>query len=116
MSKPKDLVNYVVIGSRYQVMNEEGKPMPEFGVGVFRSGIQLELARELYVALVTKQLGGPLSWNGDAKRLDRAAELAEIAFALTEVFLDEVDKHFRRPPPPPPEENGDEDLIKIRRR
>jgi hypothetical protein len=97
-SKEKDLVNYIVTGSRYQVHNEKGEPLSEFASGVFRAGIRLDLASKLYLALLDKQTGGP--WNPEAKRLTKAAELAASAFALSEVFLEEMDKHFRTPPPP----------------
>jgi hypothetical protein len=100
MSKSRDPVNYVLIGSRYQVVNEKGDLLPEWGVGVFRSGIQLDLAAKLYVELVAGQVGS--SWDGESKRVAR--ELAAAAFSLSEVFLDEVDKHLRRPPP---EDNND---------
>lgn len=96
-NKPKnDPVNYIVVGSRYQVFNEEGEQVPEFGVGVFRNGIRLDVAKQLYVQLLDK-ISDP--WNAELKR--SARELAATAFSLSEIFLEEVDKHFRRPPPPP---------------
>jgi hypothetical protein len=112
MSKSTDLVNYVLTGSRYQVMNEKGEPMNEFGVGVFRSGIRLDLAVKLYVELATtKPALSP--WNGEAKRTAQARELAKAAFDLSDIFLEEMDKHFRRPLPPPGEE--DSDSVRIRK-
>ena len=101
MNKPKDFVNYIVVGSRYQVLNEKGEATSEFGVGVFRSGIHLRLAEKIYVRLVDKLAGESL--NGATMKRS-ARELAAQAFTLTEAFLEEIDKHFRRPPPPPPEE------------
>ena len=100
MNKPreKDFVNYIVTGSRYQVLNEKGEPTSEFGVGLFRAGIRLELASKLYLQLLDKQTGSP--WNLEAKRITKAAELAATAFALSEIFLEEMDNHFRLPPPP----------------
>ena len=91
MSKTKDPVNFVVVGSRYQVMNEKGEAVPEYGVGRFRGGIHLELAMSLYTSMVTAHWQESLPT--DAKRL------AASAFSLTEAFLDEMDKHFRVPPP-----------------
>jgi hypothetical protein len=102
-AKEKDLVNYVVTGSRYQVMNEKGEAIPEFGVGLFRSGIHLDVAIKLYVEMVANGVGVGSPWNGQTKAIAR--QLAATAFALSEVFLDEMDKHLRRPPPPPPEDN-----------
>jgi hypothetical protein len=99
MSKTKDPVNFVVVGSRYQVVNQKGETLPEFGVGRFRSGIQLELAMDLYgrmIAASTTNISYPT--NVEAKRL------AASAFSLSEAFLDEMDKHFRMPVPP--ENNG----------
>jgi len=104
--KEKDFVNYIVTGSRYQVHNEKGEPIAEFAQGIFRTGVRLDLASKLYLQLVDKQGGGGGSpWNGEAKRLAKAAELAATAFALSDVFLEEMDKHFRTPPPP--EDNGE---------
>ena len=90
-----------------QVMNAEGKPTNEFGVGVFRSGIRLDLATKLYIELISRKSGG--FWNGNAKA--NARELAATAFALSEVFLEEMDEHLRPPPPEPPED----DPLKYRR-
>lgn len=97
MNKPKerDFVNYVVVGSRYQVLNEKGEAVPEFGVGRFRNGIHLELAMNLYTGMA-KSIQPPL--NAQSKALAR--QCAAGAFALSEVFLDEMDKHLKMPPPP----------------
>ena len=86
-------MNYVLTGSRYQVLNEKGEAMPEFGVGMFRSGIHLDVAIKLYVEMIARLPGN--SGNGAAKATARS--LAASAFSLSEVFLDEMDKHFRRP-------------------
>jgi hypothetical protein len=88
MSKAKDdPVNYVLTGSRYQVVNDKGETVNEFGVGMFRSGIRLQLAVDLYSKLVIKA-DSPSS--ADARRL------AANAFSLTDVFLDEMDRDFHR--------------------
>jgi hypothetical protein len=110
MRKSTDKVNYVVTGSRYQVTDSEGKTLPEFGVGKLRSGIQLDLALKLYVEMVTERPGLP--WNGETKATAR--QVAATAFALSEVFLDELDKHFRTPPPPPPSP-PENNSVKIRK-
>jgi hypothetical protein len=91
MSKLKEPVNYVLVGSRYQVKNDEGEMVPEFGVGRFRSGIRLELAMDLYgrmIAARTTEVSCP----------DRAEarSLATNAFNFTDIFLDEMDKDFHR--------------------
>jgi hypothetical protein len=101
--KEKDLVNYIVVNSRYQVINEKGEPTSEFAQGIFRNGVRLKLAVKLYLQLIDKQGSGSAPWNGEAKRMAKAAELATTAFALSDIFLEEMDKHFRTPLP---EENG----------
>ena len=68
-------------------------------MGRFRSGIQLELAMDLYGRMVAvSTTTGSYPTGAEAKRL------AASAFSLSEAFLDEMDKHFRIPPPP--ENNG----------
>jgi hypothetical protein len=105
MSKTKIPVNYVLTGSRYQVTNEKGEQVPEFGVGRFRSGIRLELAMDLYGRMVTHG-----AYGGSAPDKATARNLAASAFSLTEVFLEEMDKDFHRMFPegkaPSSENNG----------
>lgn len=97
-SKEKELVNFVVVGSRYQVANEKGELVPEYGMGRFRSGIQLELAMALYSNMVNRETISTGPWTSTSKAT--AATLAANAFSLTEVFLEELDKSFYRPPMP----------------
>jgi hypothetical protein len=87
MSKSKDPVNYVLTGSRYQVVNDKGETVPEYGVGMFRSGIRLQLAMDLYARMMTEK---PMP----DKVLAR--QIAANAFILSEAFLDEMDKDFHR--------------------
>lgn len=101
-NKSKDPVNFVVVGSRYQVMNDKGEAVPEYGVGRFRNGIKLDLAMDLYGRMVTQALDIMKPGLGPDKTAVRT--LAANAFALTEAFLEEMDKHFRITTPP--ENNG----------
>jgi hypothetical protein len=91
-TKEKDVVNYIITGSRYQVVNDKGETIPEFGVGVFRNGVKLSLASDLYGRMVTARTT-ELTYPDKAS----ARTLAANAFSLAEAFLEEMDKHFRMP-------------------
>lgn len=91
MSKAKDPVNYILTGSRYQVVNDKGEAVPEFGVGIFRSGIRLQLAMDLYGRMIAARTT-EVSYPEKAE----ARGLAANSFALAEAFLDEMDKDFHR--------------------
>lgn len=100
-AKEPDHVNYIVTGSRYQVVNEKGEPLPETGVGVFRSGVQLEIARSLYRAMVSQRTAEKgFTTLQSAPERDFARKLAKSAFDYTDIFLEEMDKRMRRPAPP----------------
>ena len=97
-TKEKDVVNYIITGSRYQVVDKEGNAIPEFGVGIFRNGGKLQIASDLYGRMVTQALDIMKPGLGPDKMVIRS--LAANAFTLAEAFLEEMDKHFRMPLPP----------------
>jgi hypothetical protein len=94
-NKQTDKVNFIVVGSRYQMINPETKePVGEWGVGVFRQGVMLDLARQLYVELVIERNG----LRSDQEEEEKAQRAAARAFELAQIFTEEMDKHFKMPP------------------
>ena len=93
-TKEKDIVNYIITGSRYQVVDKDGNTVPEYGVGVFRNGVKLQVASDLYGRMVAAR-------TNETTYPDKAAArfLAANAFTLAEAFLEEMDKHFKMPLP-----------------
>jgi hypothetical protein len=83
----KETVEYIVVGSNFRISETEA------GAGKTRFGIKLEMAARIYSNSIDVEVWSPES----------AKEIAKRAFEATEIFLDEVDKHFLVKPAPEPE-------------
>jgi len=86
----KEVVEYIVVGSNFRISETEA------GAGKTRFGIKLDIATRLFVDNVNLYVDDD---EGGAK------EVAEKAFEATEIFLQELDKHFLTKPEPDPATN-----------